>query len=346
MSAVGCAHVETAQIVALHDPLAREAGSALSAAALAVHRRCRELTPSDYLQLGFETVSNRIPFDAAFWLRGHKGEPARCGAHTAGCNASLAAEYAALSGATGFPCCEKDHKNLTVGIDFSDGAGPAELASLALRWGLPHALAAHVEEPVTALTFDIVLWRTGAHGPFVDLERRLLHALAPHLDETYGINRLVQFARAAGRREPQLHACAIADGRGYLRVAPDRFVALLLREFPGWCGGPQMPSPLARRLPTGSQSGESRFVGAHVSVRATRVGDTYLLRGREKHPLDSLTARELEIARLSAQGLGAREIAGVLGISLVTARNHLNRILIKSGAPRRPVIAAQLAELG
>jgi DNA-binding NarL/FixJ family response regulator len=56
--------------------------------------------------------------------------------------------------------------------------------------------------------------------------------------------------------------------------------------------------------------------------------------------LASLTPREGEVAALVATGLTNKEIASKLGISLHTVKDHVHRILEKSGLPSRAAIAA------
>jgi DNA-binding NarL/FixJ family response regulator len=56
--------------------------------------------------------------------------------------------------------------------------------------------------------------------------------------------------------------------------------------------------------------------------------------------LAGLTQREGEIAALVATGLGNKQIATRLGIRLGTVKDHVHRILAKSGLPSRAAIAA------
>ncbi|MCS6827670.1 MAG: response regulator transcription factor [Caldilinea sp.] len=51
--------------------------------------------------------------------------------------------------------------------------------------------------------------------------------------------------------------------------------------------------------------------------------------------VEPLTARELEVLRLLAEGLSNKEIAHVLGVSDHTAKFHVNAILAKLGAQSR-----------
>ncbi|HEX6123105.1 MAG TPA: LuxR C-terminal-related transcriptional regulator [Ktedonobacterales bacterium] len=60
---------------------------------------------------------------------------------------------------------------------------------------------------------------------------------------------------------------------------------------------------------------------------------------------NQLTPREMEALKLLACGLGTREIAETLGISRVTARNHVTKVMDKLGVRTRlqaVIVAAQL----
>jgi HD-GYP domain-containing protein (c-di-GMP phosphodiesterase class II) len=56
--------------------------------------------------------------------------------------------------------------------------------------------------------------------------------------------------------------------------------------------------------------------------------------GRRERP-DGLTAREVDVLRLAAQGLSSRQIADRLVISPKTARNHIEHIYVKIGTSSR-----------
>lgn len=55
----------------------------------------------------------------------------------------------------------------------------------------------------------------------------------------------------------------------------------------------------------------------------------------EEFPMETLTARELQVLRMLSDGLGNKEIAGQLGISGHTAKFHVAQILAKLGARSR-----------
>jgi DNA-binding CsgD family transcriptional regulator len=70
-----------------------------------------------------------------------------------------------------------------------------------------------------------------------------------------------------------------------------------------------------------------------------------LLRGlpRRRMRSEQLTSRELEVARLVADGLTNRQLAVRLGISERTVENHLDHIFDKLGVASRAQVAAWVA---
>lgn len=58
-------------------------------------------------------------------------------------------------------------------------------------------------------------------------------------------------------------------------------------------------------------------------------------------PFVALTSRERDVAALVARGLTNKRIAAVLGISVATVKDHVHRILAKSGLETRAGVAAR-----
>jgi len=56
--------------------------------------------------------------------------------------------------------------------------------------------------------------------------------------------------------------------------------------------------------------------------------------------LAALSPRELSVAELIAQGLANKQIARRLGLSILTVKDHVHRILVKTGLPNRAAVAA------
>ena len=67
------------------------------------------------------------------------------------------------------------------------------------------------------------------------------------------------------------------------------------------------------------------------------------LTGRELRARFLLTRREIETAMLVRHGLPTREIATELGISLNTARRHVEKLLLKLDVSTRTAAAAKIS---
>ena len=112
-------------------------------------------------------------------------------------------------------------------------------------------------------------------------------------------------------------------------------------------------------LAAGARGVLSRDVGAErlgAAVRAVALGllvldagaAEWLLRARPPldPPIEALTARELEVLQLLAEGLSNKLVAARLAISEHTAKFHVNSILGKLGAQSRAEAVALAARQG
>jgi len=63
-------------------------------------------------------------------------------------------------------------------------------------------------------------------------------------------------------------------------------------------------------------------------------------------PFGDLSKREQEVAGLIAQGLSNKQIAKRLHISQATVKDHVHRILTKTGLPNRTAIAVAMRSTG
>jgi DNA-binding NarL/FixJ family response regulator len=92
--------------------------------------------------------------------------------------------------------------------------------------------------------------------------------------------------------------------------------------------------------------GEGLWVGAPALV-----GDLIRMSGRRESssddsPIDPLTAREMEVIQLMAQGLANKQIALALGISEHTVKFHLSSLYAKLGISSRTEAVKRGIELG
>ena len=117
-------------------------------------------------------------------------------------------------------------------------------------------------------------------------------------------------------------------------------------------GGPLAPTSRCDARPEHQIARQVRIGGTVYHLRGLLVGEQLLaqapavlvtIAASTSEPLSddalrmefNLTAREIQVARLIAEGLSNNEIAARLGVKFFTARNHVERTLAKLGVPSR-----------
>jgi DNA-binding CsgD family transcriptional regulator len=246
----------------------------------------------------------------------------------------------------------EEAEQLLPGAD-GDGWTVRARAELHLARGEPAAAAVVLErrlrqigaDSLLAVTvLDLLVQARLAEGDGTSAATAALALLA--LAEESGNERVRAFAdRARGRVTPEDDPSAALV---HLEKALDRFGHLHMELEVG-----RTRLDLARRLrgierEAAIAEGRNALPSLHAA-RATYERDqaAALLRelGDDSRPLtaqhiDDLTARELEVLRLLAEGLTNAEIAGRLFITPKTAGNHVSNILMKMGVRNRGQAAA------
>jgi DNA-binding CsgD family transcriptional regulator len=112
---------------------------------------------------------------------------------------------------------------------------------------------------------------------------------------------------------------------------------------------PDVEALVRRLLAVAPPPTDERPVAGHSLVLDIELdGVRYqLVRYRQgQPPVESLTPRELEIARMVAKGYPNKTIAAVLDISTWTVSSHLRRMFAKVGVSSRAAMVARLSEQG
>jgi DNA-binding CsgD family transcriptional regulator len=192
-------------------------------------------------------------------------------------------------------------------------------------------------DAIDRLWHSLSLYRASPDDHYAERDRGLLQLVMPHLLEAISINEALGSgcARDPGERA----SLAIAGGDGVIHYAGPGFVELLHIEWPGSC---------ATRLPHAVQlwtqrTGSTQFRGRSISISREAAGDLLFLRARALTPCTRLSVREQRVAALYGAGHSHKEIARKLGISPVTARNHLQRIYAKLGISDKAQLAVLMA---
>jgi DNA-binding NarL/FixJ family response regulator len=133
---------------------------------------------------------------------------------------------------------------------------------------------------------------------------------------------------------------AICDCNGLILYAEPEFSALLAAQWPA-ANPARLPAALVDALIAQGQpchAADEVFVGV-----AERHATVVYLKARKPHPIDALSPRELQVARLVAKGLNFKAIAIALQLSPATVRNHIQRIHGRLDIRSNTELAAMLA---
>lgn len=196
--------------------------------------------------------------------------------------------------------------------------------------------------PLTRFVHWVSLYRGEAGQLCTEEETEMLSYIGPHLMQALAINRLVHLDRLTGDLAREKWSVAIADSRGVLYHADPAFRQMVAQEW-----GADHPPDATReeRLPQALfeplAADEGHVAGRHVVVRRTLERGLLFLKARRREPVDSLSARELLIARLLVTGLTHKQVAQKLERSPETVRSQVKSIYDKLGINN----VAQLAPL-
>jgi len=115
--------------------------------------------------------------------------------------------------------------------------------------------------------------------------------------------------------------------------------------LPTW-PGPARSATSRRTVLRRGRRGRPRRRARRDPVRPERAPAALLERESRPRPLEPLTARELEVLQLLAEGASTTQASDQLGISSATLRAHVQAILRKLGAHSRLEAVAEAARLG
>lgn len=210
--------------------------------------------------------------------------------------------------------------------DAPEVAGPsrAPLRQHLERFSLWRTLCIAIPIPEERCATLILLSRHSQGARFTDAEAQALESLAPHVAEAAAVCRVLALAN---HPEVGIHdlPVALADATGRLVQTTIAFRrALFGSDAPK---EPLLPPEALAALRAGTPW---LLPDGRRCVEAWHEGDGgMLLRVSKRGRLSTLSQRELEIARRFADGASHTAIAGALGISPATVRNHLRHVYEK-----------------
>jgi DNA-binding CsgD family transcriptional regulator len=291
-----------------------------------------------YMDWAFDALAPLLRFDSAGWGIGTHDPPVTHTVHLRGVPPAMLLAYeagiveldyirAAAAAAPGTTINDFDIRDAfpEAAAAIDDRISAPFSIEQTLATSLPH-------DQDSGLQHLILLWRARRFDPFEEGDRQIVERCVPHMVAGY---------RTAQRLHVSTNVAAIAgqalaDRMGMLHSFDAAFVRALRRRWPDW-GGSQLPEPVCAALAGGAAG--HREAGLRIDIAAQ--GGLFSL-AATMQPETSLSAAELRVASLYADGLTFRQVAARLGIAPATARNHVQRSFAKLGVTSKVQLAARL----
>jgi DNA-binding CsgD family transcriptional regulator len=200
--------------------------------------------------------------------------------------------------------------------------------------------AARPAQPVYPLVLALSIYRDTRDRNFSEEERKVTQLLHKHISEAWSINLCVALQRHQQRLGDNQSAGAIATYDGTMLFGELGFMRSLEQEWPH-VQGAVLPIPLLLSL----GAGESFFQGKTHVFQFEREAATVYVRARPKLAVDSLSIRELQVARHIAAGLTYKEIARALGVAPGTVRKQIVSVHERMGVRNNAELAARLGAM-
>lgn len=218
----------------------------------------------------------------------------------------------------------------------------AEMRDYAQRYGRQSYLITAFASETPSLMGWMSLYRPDPDDPFTGLERTLCEALMPHFEQALLVNQACNVQKALSEETGTSASLALADARGALYFAQAAFLRLLAEEWPE-ADDRMLPPPL-RDAVIGNSAGGT-FLGARIRFESRVAAELILLRARRRRPIDQLSPRRYEVARLFSSGFGYKAIARQLHLSPATVRNHLTAIYQELSIASKAELVAAAGDL-
>jgi DNA-binding CsgD family transcriptional regulator len=299
---------------------------------LSIYRAAQELPVHQFQDAILASVKRTLPFDSSMWGTATLNETGIDihSIHLHNLDAQFLEAYEKVKHQDSAAAGLMTQLRATIGFDAEQeftGADQAEMRAFSKSFGHQHCFITSDFNPTTRFTHWVSLFRADSTMPCMQHEIEFLENLAPHIMQALAINRLVHLDRLTGDVARETWCVAIADRRGVLYHADDRFRLLMNLEWPGRADRDKLPAKLLELLHTG----DDHVSGKHVVVKRSLEKDILFLKARDRMPVDDITPRELLVARLLASGLTHKEVAQRLERSPDTISSQAKTVFDKLG---------------
>lgn len=314
--------------------------AAVSSYLLQLYERAGEADAKAYSSFALDGIRHLLGAHKAWWgvMSVSESGPQLLGSFRSGLPAEYETAWESVKHDDSVTATVARVKNRTVALD-ADAIPPASgLVRLAEGFDLRQVLSLSVDLPDQKDAFMFVsLYRGQGQRPFTPEDRSINRSLIPHLHAAWKQNLRGRLRTVEDRTQDDVHK-AFVDQVGSVVQAEDGFAVSVARRWPTW-RGKALPAPLRAtveraRFAPGSWIGDDAW-----AVRAVPAGLLTLIELRQASPLDRLSPRENQVAKLYAEGATHKEIARITGLTPATVRHYLREVYAKLSIDNKASLA-------
>jgi DNA-binding CsgD family transcriptional regulator len=283
----------------------------------------------EFSRQAFELLQSAVPFDSGLWgtFSGTGEGPRAHWGYLHSLAPAMLEEYERVKryDLVSQRSVAQVGTTLNVSLEEAGSAVHPDMLRHARKWGMLHTLATTVLESPINLYTVVCLYRNDSSQPFTESERSFVEAIVPHLVQAWHLNG-IHFLDASEPAAAGSRARAVIDRYGVLYQVEPQFSSLVRRATADW-QGPRLPASLIPAFEAGGR--ERRSGDLVISVVRNLPDQLFLVSLRSRAPIDTLSPRELMVAREFASGKTHKEIAQLFGTSPTTVRTQIRDIYAK-----------------
>jgi len=235
-------------------------------------------------------------------------------------------------------------KNQAVTLDSAAIPATSGLRRLADGYDLRQTISISVNLPDQRAFMFVSLYRGHERHVFTPEDQSINQLLIPHLHAAWRQN-LRERLRPGGDPGGADTYRAFVDREGKPVQHEDGFATVVSQHWPSWRGA-LLPLHLREAIEA-ARAAPGSWVGRGAwAVRSAPAGLLTLIELREATPLDRLTPRELQAARLFAEGATHKDIARLTGLTPSTVRHYLREAYSKLNIDNKAALANLIGRRG
>lgn len=294
-----------------------------------IYACAKEKTACEFRNSALETLKKYIPFDIAIWGTGTmktNGIDIHS-LHLHNTTQEMLQEYAKIKHLDSAAKQCATAENITIGFKahdlFKDSAS-TEINQFIDKYKHHNIFITSRLNKITNHCHWLSLYRTNPEHTCKPDEIRFLSLIFSNIIQAQSINYQIHYREQSTTDSTPTWTLAITDESNNILHIDHGFVKLAERDW-------RFSTPQSLPTEISHTKNPSKWIyGKHITIQIIPKDNLFIYKARPRHPIDSLTRTEIEIANLLAKGLSQKEIAQNQKRSPETIRTHIKNIFKKT----------------